>query len=77
MEKVEVNYTLSLTGSKFFDAVIYMRAKELTENYPELKLIVEKGKFLHLRGLLDPDVARRLEDELAMYDDQEDLDDED
>ena len=65
-EKISVSYELKLTGSKFFDTIILMRARELAMYYPGLELEVEEGKCLRLHGELTHEIAQRLHGELEM-----------
>ncbi len=65
-KKVIVDYRLNLTGSKFFDSVIYMKAKELTKNYEGILVAVD-GRELSIKGELDELGASRLRDELGFY----------
>ena len=67
MAMVTVSYTLSLTGSKFFDTVIYMRAMDLTRDYPGVSVAVHKDNTLTIRGSLHKEGAERLNAELGYY----------
>ena len=61
---VDVEYTLNLTGSSFFDAVIRMRANALAKDYPGVK-IENTGDKLRLYGTLAPEDASRFREELG------------
>ncbi len=66
---VRVDYTLHLTGSKFFDTVIYMKALELTRSYPGVEVAEQKDNKLIIRGELEKAGAERLFQELGYYGD--------
>ncbi len=62
MENVE--YIMELTGSRFFDTVIRMRANALAKAYPGVE-IETTGEKLRLFGALSPEDAGRFREELG------------
>ena len=59
----EIKYVLSLTGSSFFDAVVIMRAQELTKKYTGISLLRD-GNSLIISGQLSSEQAALLREEL-------------
>lgn len=52
----EINLHLHLTGSNFFDMVIFARARELEKKYPGLRVLRE-GETIIISGTLNADMA--------------------
>lgn len=52
----EINFTLQLTGSQFFDIVMLARAGELEKKYPGLSIRREQKQII-IGGTLDDESA--------------------
>jgi len=62
-----IDYKITLTGSRFFDTVLIMRAKELAKEHPEVKVEVEPDKLIRISGDVTEEGAAVLNKELGYY----------
>ncbi|MBE6969348.1 MAG: hypothetical protein E7442_04415 [Ruminococcaceae bacterium] len=62
-----ISYNIGLTGSRFFDTVLIMRAKELVKEYPGMKVDVVVDKHIIISGDITAEGAEKLHEELACY----------
>ena len=62
-----INYSIGLTGSRFFDTVLIMRAKELIKEYDGVKVEVHPDKHIAIIGDISAEGAEKLHEELGYY----------
>ena len=62
-----IHYEIGLTGSRFFDTVLIMRAKELAKEHPEVTVEVERDKLIRISGEVTEEGAEKLQAELGYY----------
>ena len=62
-----IDYQISLTGSRFFDAVLIMRAKELAKGHDGVNVDVEMDKCIRIHGDVSDESAEKLQEELGYY----------
>ena len=62
-----INYKIALTGSRFFDTVLIMRAKELVREYESISVTVEQDKCISIFGDISAEGAEKLHAELGYY----------
>ena len=57
-----IDYVIGLTGSRFFDTVLIMRAKELAKEHPEVNVEVERDKQIRISGDVTEEGAEKVEE---------------
>jgi len=62
-----IDYVIGLTGSRFFDTVLIMRAKELAKEHPEVEVKVIPDKEICISGDVTEEGAAKLDRELGYY----------
>ena len=62
-----INYSIGLTGSRFFDTVLIMRAKELVKEFEGIQVNVQPDKHISITGEISAEGADRLHAELGYY----------
>ena len=62
-----INYRIGLTGSRFFDTVLIMRAKELVKEFENVTVSVCPDKHIEISGDISAENAEKLHAELGCY----------
>ena len=62
-----INYSIGLTGSRFFDTVLIMRARELVKEFEDIKVEVQPDKHILISGEVSAEGAEKLHAELGYY----------
>jgi len=62
-----IDYRIGLTGSRFFDTVLIMRAKELVKEHEGISVEILPDKHIAITGDISAEGAERLHNELGYY----------